>query len=268
MMTIQTVDLSTGITLEYLLTGPEEAPVLAFVHGLGPNLRQFVPQVSHFAGPYRVLLLSLRGHGGSSPAQPPTPEAYTPRALALDVEALCARLGIEGLHFVGNSLGGLVGYELLASGQLMLFSLTTFGTTAELHSSRLTVWTVATSIRVLGVRGMAAVVARTASKDRAVGAEVARMYRSATKDALLLISRQIADYDYTERLRRADLPLLLIQGELDEEINAVLDSTWTAIEESRQGVAVGLPGAGHFANMERPGAFNHVLETFLAKVFA
>lgn len=265
-MNIQTAALSTGVTLEYLLTGPRAAPVLAFVHGLGPNLRQFLGQASHFAGPYRVLLLSLRGHGGSSAAQPPALEAYSPRALAGDVEAVCARLEIEGLHFVGNSLGGLVGYELLALGRPRLLSLTTFGTTAELHSSRLTVWAVVTAIRLLGVRGMAAIMARTASRDRAVGAEVARMYRSATKKALLLISRQIADCDYTERLRRADLPLLLMQGELDDEINPVLESTLAAIRESRRGTAVGLPGAGHFANMERPGAFDHLLEGFLVEV--
>ena len=265
-MIIQTVALSTGMTLEYLLTGPREAPALAFVHGLGPNLRQFLVQASHFVGPCRVLLISLRGHGGSSAARPPVPDAYTPRALAQDVEALCTQLGIEGLHFVGNSLGGLVGYELLDLGRPRLLSLTTFGTTAELHSSRLRVWTVVTAIRLLGVRGMAAVVARTGAKDRAVGAEVAKMYRNATKDALLLISRQIADYDYTERLRRAEVPLLLIQGELDEEINAVLGSTLAAIRESRRGAAVCLPGAGHFANLERPEAFNHVLKVFLAEV--
>ena len=50
-LTIKTAALPTGITLEYLLTGPREAPVLAFVHGLGPNLRQFLPQVAPFAGP-------------------------------------------------------------------------------------------------------------------------------------------------------------------------------------------------------------------------
>jgi pimeloyl-ACP methyl ester carboxylesterase len=63
---IETARLATAIRLEYLLEGPANAPVFCFVHGLGSNLRQFLPQAAHFNGRYRVLLLSLRGHGGRS----------------------------------------------------------------------------------------------------------------------------------------------------------------------------------------------------------
>lgn len=45
-----------------------------------------------------------------------------------------AQLDIEALRYVGNALHGLVDYELLEPGQTRLLSLTTFGTTAELHS--------------------------------------------------------------------------------------------------------------------------------------
>lgn len=262
-MTIREVALPTGVTLEYQLTGPTDAPVLAFVHGLGPNLRQFRAQADHFSDRYRVLLLSLRGHGGSSAPQPPTAEAHTPQMLARDVEALSAHLGIRGVHFVGNSLGGLVGYEISALGRPTLLSLTTFGTTAELHRSRLTYWTLAVSVHLLGVRGMAAVVERTATQNRAVGAELARMYRSVKKEALLLISTHIVDYDYRETLHQAQVPLFLIQGELDNEINAALGSTLDALEEAPVSSAVCLPDAGHFANMERPNAFNYLLGHFL-----
>jgi len=65
-------------------------------------------------------------------------------------------------------------------------------------------------------------------------------------------------------LRRADLPLLLIQGALDKEINAALASTLVALDAAPQGRGVTLDKAGHFANMEQPEAFNRILETFLA----
>jgi 3-oxoadipate enol-lactonase len=131
---IQTAHLATGVSLEYLLEGPADAPALCFVHGLGANLRQFLPQAAHFAGHYRVLLLSLRGHGGSGKPDPATAAAYALPILAQDVAALLDHLDIASLHFVGNSLGGLVGYELLPMGRPQLLSLTTFGTTAALHS--------------------------------------------------------------------------------------------------------------------------------------
>ena len=87
-----------------------------------------------------MLRLSLRGHEKSSAPAPPTPKAYTLPVVAQDVQALLEHLGIEALHYVGNALGGLVGYEFLELEQLRLLSLTTFGTTAELHSSRLNHW--------------------------------------------------------------------------------------------------------------------------------
>lgn len=267
-MTIQTAKLPTGVTLEYTLDGPPAASVLCFVHGLGAAMEQFRPQADHFAGAYRVLRLSLRGHGGSSAPAQPTPAAYTPRVLTQDVQALLAHLNIEALHYVGNSLGGLVGYELLELGQPRLLSLTTFGTTAELHSPGLVYWTVFATTHLLGVKGVAALIGKTATKDRAVGAQLQAMYRNVTKDALLLIARHIADYDYTATLRRASLPLLLIQGALDKEINAALASTLSALNAAPQGRVVPLEKAGHFANMEQPEAFNQVLETFLARFFA
>jgi alpha-beta hydrolase superfamily lysophospholipase len=143
---LETTQLSTGVTMEYLLHGPAHAPVLCFVHGLGSNLRQFLPQATYFSRDYRVLLLSLRGHGDTSNPDPATAAAYATPVLAQDVVALLTHLGIEALHVVGNSLGRLVGYELLQCGKPQLLSLTTFGTTAALQSSRLVYWGVVGSV--------------------------------------------------------------------------------------------------------------------------
>lgn len=95
----RTVPLTTGITLEYVLEGPSDAPVVAFVHGLGANLHPFAAQAERFRDRYRVLLLSLRGHGGTSNPEQPLAEDDEPGRLR---------------------------------------SLTIFGTTAELRSGRFT----------------------------------------------------------------------------------------------------------------------------------
>lgn len=84
----QTAHLATGATIEYLLEGPADAPVLCFVHGLGANLRQFLPQVVHFNGRYRVLLLSLRGHGGSGQPDSATAAATPFRSIPKILQVL------------------------------------------------------------------------------------------------------------------------------------------------------------------------------------
>jgi pimeloyl-ACP methyl ester carboxylesterase len=261
---IQTTRLPTGATIEYLLEGPADAPVLCFVHGLGSNLRQFLPQAAHFSGRYQVLLLSLRGHGGSGQPNPATGDAYALPILAQDVAALLDQLGVPSLHFVGNSLGGLVGYELLQLGSPRLLSLTTFGTTAALHSPRLLYWTVVASVQLLGVNRLAKIVGKTSAREPAVGRQLELLYRQTTKEALRLIPQHIARYDYTDVLRRAALPLLLIQGELDREINNNLASTLAALAGMADGRVISLPNAGHFANMEQPDTFNKILTSFLA----
>jgi 3-oxoadipate enol-lactonase len=262
----RTADLPTGIAMQYALAGPADAPVLAFVHGLGSNLHQFVGQTERFSHRYRVLLLSLRGHGGTSDPAPPTTDAYTPAALARDVVVLLDHLQVETLHYVGNSLGGLVGYELLRSDPARLRSLTTFGTTAALSSSRWTYWMAVGTVRLLGVGGVARLVGASASKDRAVGAELERLYRQASKGALLQIPRHIARYDYTDTLRSARRPLLLIQSAWDKGINDALASTLEACGAAPDGRVVQLADAGHFANMEQPERFDEILSDFLEDI--
>ncbi|MFN2322981.1 MAG: alpha/beta fold hydrolase [Trueperaceae bacterium] len=265
---LQRALLPTGITLEYAFEGPADAPVLAFVHGLGSSLHQFVAQAESFGDRYRVLLLSLRGHGGSGNPTTPTADAYTPAALAQDVAALLDHLRVEALHYVGNSLGGLVGYELLRVDPARVRSLTTFGTTAELASSRWTYWLAVGTVRLLGVNGVARLVGASAAKDEAVGAEIKRLYRQASKVALLQIPQHIARYDYTETLRSTRRPMLLIQGARDKGINDALASTLAALDAAHDARVVPLADAGHFANMERAERFDEILGGFLDGVDA
>ena len=263
---MQTSSLPTGVTLEYDLSGPEGADVLCFVHGVSANLEQFEPQRASFEGSHRVLRLSLRGHGGSSGPERPLPSDYTRATLARDVVALWDALGIDSAHVVGNSLGGLIGYELLAQAPGRVRSLTTFGTTAALASPASLVWTMTTLQRLLGSRGMSRLLERTASRDRSVARLVAQMCRSADGTALRLVMEAIAAYDYTPFLRTQTLPLLLIRGPFDTEINAHLASTLAALRETPRFTLAELPGTGHFANLERPAAFDRLLARFLATV--
>ena len=261
-----TCRLPTGVTLEYEVAGETGAEVVCFVHGAAASMRQFEAQQQRFAHGHRVLRLSLRGHGGSSAVDRPRPGDYARTTLARDVVALWDELGIARAHLVGNSLGGLVGYELLSLAPSRVRSLTTFGTTAALASPAALTWTMTTLQRLLGSRGMSGLLARTASHDRAVARFVAEMCRNADTHALRLVMRDIATYDYTAFLREQSLPMLLVRGERDAGINANLGSTLAALTATPRFTLVDLPGTGHFANLERPAAFDRLLARFLASV--
>ncbi len=264
-MNIETANVSDHVEIEYSLSGAESEDTLLFVHGLGSNLRQFELQQQYFAKNYRVLLISLRGHGNSSAPVNPTRADYSVREMARDVQALLAHLGISKVHFVGNSMGGLVGYELLEMDEGLLSSLTTFGTTARLHSSRFTLWSLLAMLRFLGPKGIAWLVGISASKDKAVRARLKQMYEMVSKDALELITMNIANYDYMDTICRHNIPMMLIRGWRDKGINKKLDPMLEIMEKKPYFELVEMPNAGHFANMEKPSDFNEILKRFLLK---
>src|SRR6266545_8226867 len=89
----------------YRLEGPADAPVVTLAHPLGATLAMWDAQVAALLPRYRVLRYDIRGHGGSE--VPPGP--YTLEHMSGDLFDLLDSLGIAETHFVGVSMGGLIG---------------------------------------------------------------------------------------------------------------------------------------------------------------
>ena len=228
-MKTKSIELHTGITIEYSLTGMSNPSNLIFVHGLGPNLNQFKLQEAFFSQYFRVVLVSLRGHGGSSMPEHASKKDFTVERLAADVKALLSELDIHRVHFVGNSLGGLVGYQLLKTDETLISSLTTFGTTAELHTPKALVVFLTSLTRILGPKTLGKL-ASVSTKDKAVARQMAEMFAAANKTAVWMTQHNIGDYNYLPVLQDRDLPMLILKGQLDAEINAKLDSTLDVLQ--------------------------------------
>ncbi|TVR18707.1 MAG: alpha/beta hydrolase [Nitriliruptor sp.] len=263
-MEVHTCDVAADVTLEYATSGPRDAPSVLLLHGNGPNWRQFTPQLDSLADRWWVIAPSLRGHGRSTLPPEPTHGDLTVERLAADVLALLDHLGVGRVHFVGNSLGGLVGFQLAGSHPERLASLASFGTTAQLHSSPALVRTMTALLRLLGTSGSGRL-AGLAVKDRAVGRRIAELMATADPVAVRLLTENVANYDHTPTLRASTVPLLLLRCELDRSINRNLASTLAALEHREDAEVVDLAGAGHFANLEQPATFDAALRSFLER---
>ena len=88
----------------YELSGPEDAPVIALVHGLGLNRHTWEAHAPVFSERYRVLNYDLYGHGESVP--PPTKPSLS--IFAQQLKELLDELEIERCAVVGFSLGGMI----------------------------------------------------------------------------------------------------------------------------------------------------------------
>ena len=88
----------------YELCGPDDAPVIALVHGLGLNRHTWEAHAPVFSERYRVLNYDLYGHGESVP--PPTKPSLS--LFAQQLKELLDELEIERCAVVGFSLGGMI----------------------------------------------------------------------------------------------------------------------------------------------------------------
>jgi pimeloyl-ACP methyl ester carboxylesterase len=82
-----------------------DGPPLFLIHGIGASRHSWDGVVRSLKQKYRCIGYDLRGHG-LSPVPPPP---YVLDDLVEDLEALRHELGIAKAHFMGHSLGGMIG---------------------------------------------------------------------------------------------------------------------------------------------------------------
>jgi 3-oxoadipate enol-lactonase len=125
---------TNGIDIHYTLEG--EGPLVTMSHSLGCNLRMWDEQARTLRQRYRVLRLDTRGHGQTSA---PT-GAYTLEQLAGDLHGLLTELGIAQTHFLGLSMGGMIGQVFALNYPYMVQSLVLCDTTSRVPPEASSSW--------------------------------------------------------------------------------------------------------------------------------
>ncbi len=259
--------VGSEVELEYLLTGEENIETIIFIHGAGSNLRQFKTQHEYFSEEFRVLSISLRGHGNSSNSKENTPEGYTLEKNRDDILELLEYLEIEKIHYVGNSAGGLIGYELISKKPQLFSSFITFGTTAELKLSNFTINLISNIDRFMlkvNPEGYSKFMSKHSSKYSNVQKETYNLLALMKKG--ILIRKNIGNYSYTNIIEKINIPFLLIESEFDNDINNNLKTTIEAIDNNDNASITKLGQAGHFANLDKPKEFNKIIENFIKSI--
>ena len=107
-----------GRNIAYDLLGAGDAPTICITHSLASDGGSWAEQVpALLQSGFRVLRLDMRGHGGSDPVA----GDYTMAALADDVAQALATLAIPRVHYIGLSIGGMIGQALaLAHGERLI----------------------------------------------------------------------------------------------------------------------------------------------------
>lgn len=253
---------TNGFDTHYTIDG--EGPWLVLSHSLACNLAMWDPQVEHFARKYKVLRYDTRGHGQSG--VPPAP--YTLDQLADDAKALLDALGIRTCHWVGLSMGGMIGQTFALRYPGIFRTLTLADTTSRYGPELQPVW--AARIQTVNEQGMAPLVQPTLER------WFTPPFRAASPQTMALVGGWIGatpavgyagccaalpKIDVTARLKEIAAPTLVIVGEQDVGTPPEMARE---IHENKPGSElVTIPSASHLSNMEQPAAFNAALAAFL-----
>lgn len=253
-----------GARLYYEETGT--GTPLLFIHGLGSSSRDWFEQAAHFRNRYRVLRMDLRGHGRSERATGP----YHIAQFARDVAVFLRKVDATPAHVVGLSMGGMVAFELGAVAPHLVRSLVVVNSPPdaklrEWHD----VWFYTSrrlAVQVLGMRRVGKIIGKKLfprSDQEEIRTEFVKRWASNDKHAYLWSVDAIMGWSVANRLSTITAPTLLVSSDQD----------YTPVSVKNRGVAL-LPNADlavienarHAVPVEKPDAFNAVVETFLARV--
>lgn len=254
---------TNGIELNCTVQG--SGPWVVMSHSLACNLHMWDAQAALLANDYTVLRFDTRGHGMSdAPA-----DEYTLEMLAEDAHGLLDALGIKSCHWVGLSMGGMIGQVFALRYPGMFRTLVLADTTSRYPAEAKSIWD--GRIATVREKGMEPLVEGTLSRwftegfrtsQREACDRVAAMIRATPATGYAGCCHAIPKINLTSRLKEITCPTLIIVGEQDagtpvemaREIHAAMPGSELVI----------IPSASHLSNIEQPAAFNRALGVFLA----
>jgi len=251
-----------GRRLYYDLAGPDKGPVVCFTHSLASDGGMWAEQMPPLlAAGYRVLRLDMRGHGGSDPVA----GDYTMAQLGDDVAVALDFLGIQRLHFIGLSIGGMLGQAFAIAHGPRLLSAMLCDTSPQTPQGAQAAW----APRIEAVRkanSLAPLADGTmerwftdAYKPRNPGRwkEIHATIAGTTPAGYLGCAAAILNFDFAPKLPSLEVPTLVVCGAKDEGTPPA----------GNKRIAELIPGARyeeiadarHFPNVERAEVFNRIM---------
>ena len=255
--------LVNGVALNYEVFGGS-GPWVVLSHSLMCDLTMWGAQIDALKSNYRVLAFDTRGHGASG-----GPEgAYSLDQLAADAKALLDSLEIKNPHWVGLSMGGMIGMTYAINFPNSFASLVLCDTTSCMPPEAQPAWK--ERIDIAKKDGMKALVSGTLerwftdsfrSQPRPELEFVASLIENTSVTGYVGCCHAIHKINCTDRLAEIQVPIKIIVGDSDV-------GTPVSMSQEIQDAAPGssltvIEGASHLSNLEQPQQFNKALLDFL-----
>lgn len=251
---------SNGIEIEYETFGPDDAPAVLLINGLGSQMTRWpVPFCEKLvARGYRVIRFDNRDVGLSTWFQ--SGDRYTLSDMAADAIGLLDHLKIEAAHVVGVSMGGMITQTVAIEHPTRVRSLTSImsatGAPGTMDSTQ-EASAVLTQVAPDPTVDEEAFVAHGMKNARTIGSPDYPWSDDALRERVLSEMRRAynpkgvqrqrgaigASGDRTEKLAKLSVPTVVLHGEVDPLIpKAGGEATAKAIPGAELRI---IPGMGH-----------------------
>ncbi len=254
-----------GVEIAYRFDGPAQGQVVLLSNSLMSNYDMWDWTLPALTDRYRVLRYDTRGHGRSGT----TPGPYTIELLGDDAAALLDALEIKAAHFVGLSMGGMIGQQLGARYPEKLLSLSLCDTASEMPQRSL--WE--ERLEIARRQGVAGLVDGTIKRwftapfiQRAPGDidKVRAFILSTGAEGYMACAGAVRDMAQTTMLLKIKTPTLIMTGRQDQA--CTVDQATVLHRMIDNSELLILEDAAHLANIEQPQAFNLALRSFIDRV--
>jgi len=261
--TLSAITTGDGVRIAYRFDGDPALPVLLLSNSIGTDLHMWDGQVPALTEHFRLLRYDARGHGASDVPSGP----YSLDRLGRDVVELLDALGLQRVHVLGLSLGGVVAQWLGIHAPERVERLVLSNTAVYLGPPQQWDQPIADLLAAPDMRATAETFLQNwfpAAMLQDEHDEVVEGFRR----TLLATRREgvagswaaVRDYDLRRTASLIPNPTLVIAGEYD---------TVTSLRHGEE-LAAAVPGARltvlptvHLANVERPAEFLDAVLGFL-----
>lgn len=252
-----------GINLAYEVQG--DGPALLFIHGLGSCLQDWEFQAAAFSQRYKVISFDLRGHGQSDkPAGP-----YSIKLFADDAAALLKALNVASAHVVGISMGGGVAFQLAVDHPELVTTLTIVNSGPEAviktFKEKFAIWMRKYVVRKKGMAKLAELIAPRIfpqPENKAIREAFAERLAKNDPTAYLHAIDALVGWSVLPRIGAIACPVLIIAADRDYTPVSFKQAYVGKMPNARLEVVA---DSHHALPMEKPAAFNAVLDKFLAE---
>ena len=256
------VKIIDGKGIHFTDEGDKEGPAFVFANSLGTDLRIWDGFLQNFPSGYRIIRFDKRGHGLSDVAE----KEFEIEDLANDIIEILDEKKIRDCVFVGISIGGLIGLQVVLNRPDLVKAFVFSNSSAKLRNAAF--WDQRMNyINKVGLEDVGdAILEKWFSKEFIQNnpeelVAWKNMLTRTPQKGYLNCCQVLRNSDLRERLTEVNVDTLVISGSEDGAIppEDVIEGTKglpNAIYET-------LNGAGHLPCIEKPDAYRELIFSFL-----